>query len=73
MGDASQYEKQRERLIATKQYESYVKAAAERKRKSRSEKECMLLEKGGVELLQECKREEFKQFRIDRVSLSMLI
>ena len=58
VGEASQYEKWRQRLIATKQYKSYVKAAAERKRKSRSEKERMLLEKGGVELLQEYKREE---------------
>ena len=56
VGEASQYEKRHQRLIATKQYESYVKAAAERKRKSRSEKERRLLEEGGVELLQEYKR-----------------
>ena len=60
VGEALQYEKPRQRLIATKQCESSVKAAAERKRKSRSEKERRLLEKGGVELVQEYKREEAK-------------
>ena len=43
VGEASQYEKRLQRPIETKQT---VKTAAERKRKSRSEKECMLLEKG---------------------------
>ena len=52
VGEASQYEKRLQRLIETKQT---VQSAAERKCKSRSEKERML-EKGGVELLQECKR-----------------
>ena len=42
---ASQYEKRRERLIATNRYDSYVKAATEHKRKSRSENERILLEK----------------------------
>ena len=42
VGVASEYEKRHQRLIETKQYESYVEAAAERKRKSRSEKEQML-------------------------------
>ena len=60
-GEASRYEKRCQRLIETNRYESYVKAAAERKRKSRSEKEQMLLEEGGVELVQEYKREESKQ------------
>ena len=46
VGEASQYEKRRERLIATNRYDSYVKAGTERKRKSRSEKERILLEKG---------------------------
>ena len=45
--EASEYEKRRQLLIATNQYDGYVKAATERKRKSRSEKERMLLEKGG--------------------------
>ena len=35
-----------QRLIATNQYDGYVKAATERKRKSRSEKEHILLEMG---------------------------
>ena len=52
VGEASQYEKRHQLLIENQQYESYVKAAAERKRKSRSGKERRLLEKGGVELLQ---------------------
>ena len=38
LGEASLYEKRRQRLIETNRYESYVKAAAERKRKSRSER-----------------------------------
>ena len=57
VGVASQYEKQLQRPIETKQT---VKTAAECKRKSRFEKEHMLLEKGGVEL-QQYKREESKQ------------
>ena len=52
--------------MASNRYDSYVKAGTERKRKSRSEKERMLLEKGGVELLQECKREESKQRQLRR-------
>ena len=47
VGEASQYEKRLQRPIETKQYESYVTTAAERKRKSRSEIKRMLLEKGG--------------------------
>ena len=43
VGEPSQYEKRLQRPIETKQT---VKTAAERKRKSRSEKERMLLEKG---------------------------
>ena len=53
VGEALQYEKWLQRPIETKQT---VKTAAERKRKSRSEKERRLLEKGGVKLLQEYKR-----------------
>ena len=58
VGEASQYEKGLQRPIETKQT---VTTAAERKRKSRSEKERRLLEKGGVKLLQEYKREESKK------------
>ena len=58
--EASQYENRRERLIATNRYDSYVKAGTECKRKSR------LLVKGGIELLQECKREESKQRQLRR-------
>ena len=43
VGEALQYEKRLQRPIETNQT---VKTAAERKRKSRSEKERMLLEKG---------------------------
>ena len=39
VGEASQYEKRRQQLIATNQYDGYVKAATERKCKGRSEKE----------------------------------
>ena len=52
-GEASQYEKGLQRPIETKKT---VKTAAERKRKSRSEKERRLLKKGGEDLLQEYKR-----------------
>ena len=43
------------------QYEKWHEAAAERKCKSHSEKELRLLKKGGVDHLQEYKREESKQ------------
>ena len=66
VGEALQYEKPRQRLIETKQCESSVKAAAERKRKSRHENERRFLEKGGVELVQEYKREESKQTQLRR-------
>ena len=66
VGEALQYEKWCQRLLATNQYDGYVKAATEHKRKSRSEKERMLLEKGGVELLQECTREASKQRQLWR-------
>ena len=46
VGEASQYEKRHQRLIATNQYDGYVKAATERKRKSRSEKERMCWRRG---------------------------
>ena len=39
VGEASPYEKRRQLLTATNQYDSYVKAATERSQKSRSEKE----------------------------------
>ena len=47
VGEGPQYEKRHQRLIEKQQYESYVKAAADRKRKSHSEKERRLLKKGG--------------------------
>ena len=46
VGEAPQYEKRRERLIATNRYDSYVKAATEHKRKSRSENERIVREGG---------------------------
>ena len=46
VGEASQYEKRHQLLMATHQYENYVKAATQRSQKSRSEKELRLLKKG---------------------------
>ena len=60
MGEASQYEKRCQLLIATHQCENYVKAATERSQKSRSEKELRLLEKGRVELLRDYISEQSK-------------
>ena len=48
VGEASRYVKWQQQLIATNQYKSYIKAATEHRRKSRSKRERMLLEKGGV-------------------------
>ena len=45
VGVASEYENRHQRLIATNRYDGYVKATTECSRKSRSEKEQMLLEK----------------------------
>ena len=66
VGVASEYEKWHQQLIATNRYDGYVKAATERSRKSQSEKEQMLLEKGGVELLQKYKREVAEKRRLQR-------
>ena len=46
VGEASRYEKWHQQLIETIRYDDYLKAATARSRKSRSEKEQMLLEKG---------------------------
>ena len=46
VGDALQNEKPRQLLTATNKYDDSKKAATERKRKSRSEKERLLLERG---------------------------
>ena len=47
VGEASQYEKRRERLITTNRYDSYVKAGTACKRKSRSGKERRFVREGG--------------------------
>ena len=64
VGEASRYVKRRQHLIATGAWDDHVKAATERKRKSRYEKVRMLLEKGGGELLQEYKGEETKSRKL---------
>ena len=66
MGVASEYEKWRQRLIATNRYDGYVKAATEHSCKSQSDKDQMLLEKEVVELLQKYKREVAKKRRLQR-------
>ena len=66
VGEASRYVKRRQHLIATGAWDGYVQAATERKRKSRSEKVRVLLEKGGEELLQEYWREETKNRQLWR-------
>ena len=67
VGEASKYEKGHQCLITANQYKSYVKASTECRRKSRSERERMLLEKGRVELLQKYKRRRQKrQLRHDK-------
>jgi len=66
VGEASRYEKRRQRLIETNRYDDYLKAATARSRKSRSEKEQMLLEKGGVDLLLKEKREKTEKRRLQR-------
>ena len=66
VGEASRYEKRRQRLIETNRYDDYLKAATAHSRKSRSKKEQMLLEKGGVELLQKYKWEAAEKRRLQR-------
>jgi len=66
VGEALQYEKRHQLLIATNQYDSYVNAATERSQKSRSEEELRLLEKGGVELLRDYISDQSKKRKLWR-------